>query len=858
MIKDLYYYLLLKKSKLFDVEYYLHHNPDVRRADKNPLMHYIKIGWLEGRDPGPHFDNNWYLETYADVKNANINPLVHFLRSGFKEGRLPYKNADLSIFLSEEHGFVIGKHYEKSKKEIINYFSEGEKNFSEKLDNILIVCHEAELTGAPVLGWNIAKNFSEKYNVISLFLKGGEIIKSFSNVSILLIDLNLPNFQLDEQLADQIIKELLKNYKIKFAIVNSIVSRGVLPALARRFIPTINLIHEFAAYIKPQNAFLNAGLWAHQTIYSTSMTYENALSVHPELRENVNTIIPQGKCEIPAIIEDSESDLVEDIELKKILDKREYSPGSIIVLGVGYVQIRKGVDLFLSCASKTIEKNPKRNIHFLWIGDGYKPEEDTNYSAFLHEQICRSGLEGSVSIVRSTRNIDKVYKAVDMLLISSRLDPFPNIAIDAMMHKLPVLCFDKATGIAEILIKNKLEKYCVAPYLDVESMSEKILALSNSEILRENIGSQFQKIASESFQMSDYIDKLEVVGNGLLNRVEQEKKDVRTIIKSGVARMDFYSIATQNPSEAIKHYIRSWASGVGRKKLFPGFHPGIYLERHQEILNGEDPLAHYLRQGKPDGPWKYEVITGMDIPDQVSKEQNIALHIHVYYPELLQEIIRRVNQNQTHPDIFISVPNNDVKEHTIKIAHEYSGDVKKVFIVPNRGRDIGPFITDIGKDLLRDYKIIGHVHTKKTSGFDIEIIDRWRNFLLENLLGGTYKMADIIINRMTMDESIGLVFPDNPGVVGWDKNLPIAKQLAEKLHINPLPKYFNFPVGTMFWARVEAIRPLFKLNLTYEDYPEEPLPCDGTILHAIERLLPFIAMKEGYRNVLTNVKGITR
>ena len=54
------------------------------------------------------------------------------------------------------------------------------------------------------------------------------------------------------------------------------------------------------------------------------------------------------------------------------------------------------------------------------------------------------------------------------------------------------------------------------------------------------------------------------------------------------------------------------------------------------------------------------------------------------------------------------------------------------------------------------------------------------------------------------------------------------------------------PYGTMFWYRPEALKPLFDLNLTEQDFPEEPLPVDGTIAHAIERLPVYIAWSQGY------------
>jgi lipopolysaccharide biosynthesis protein len=97
-------------------------------------------------------------------------------------------------------------------------------------------------------------------------------------------------------------------------------------------------------------------------------------------------------------------------------------------------------------------------------------------------------------------------------------------------------------------------------------------------------------------------------------------------------------------------------------------------------------------------------------------------------------------------------------------------------------------------------------------------------------------MADIIISRIAECRDIGMVFPEDPDIHGWGLNRPFAESLAQRLNLGPLPEYFNFPAGTMFWADVSSLEPLFDLNLTWSDYPEEPLPYDGTVLHAIGRM----------------------
>ena len=75
-------YNLIKKSGLFDSEYYLANNEDVKKAKADPLKHYLKFGWREGRNPSEEFDGNEYLYKRPDVKVAGICPLVHYIMFG--------------------------------------------------------------------------------------------------------------------------------------------------------------------------------------------------------------------------------------------------------------------------------------------------------------------------------------------------------------------------------------------------------------------------------------------------------------------------------------------------------------------------------------------------------------------------------------------------------------------------------------------------------------------------------------------------------------------------------------------------------------------------------------------------------
>lgn len=734
----------------------------------------------------------------------------------------------------------------------------GRMEFEPSKDTVLIVSHEASLTGAPVLSLNLMQNLQKKYNVISFLLGDGSITECFRDESTFIV-CSVPS-RGDPITAGSLIEQLAKLYKFKFAIVNSIESRSVLPALAKRFIPAITLIHEFAAYTRPRAVFPDAVLWSQESIFSASVTHDNALLEHPELMDHPFHIIPQGRCNLPAMKSDAESQQEGERVLRELRPKN-LPADTVIILGIGAVQLRKGADLFIDCAARVLRSNPSKNFRFVWIGAGYNPEADLNYSIYLADQIRRAGLQEHVFFMEATSNIEAAYETADILLISSRLDPLPNVAIDAMMHSLPVICFAKTTGIADILTANNLGEECVVPYLDIAAMAVKVNGFMESKSLREKVGEQLKQVALKEFDMPRYVKQLEDLGLAASDHIAQEQKDIAEIAKSLQPRLDFFlqpQIKNLPKDEAIRYYVRVWASGIIRRKLIPGFHPGVFFEQSKPHADG-DPLANYLRAGQPDGPWQYDIITPKKISQPLSPDTRVALHIHAYYPDLLPEIMTRLNGNHVRPDLFVSVPTELVRDEVDCILKDYSGKIIDIQVTPNRGRDIGPFLTAFGKTFVKNYDVVGHLHTKKTADVQDETMSKnWRLFLLENLLGGKNNMADTILERMAADRSIGMVFPDDPYIVGWGSNKPYAETLSQRLGLSALPESFLFPIGMMFWARTESLLPIFNLGLGWQDYPTEPLPYDGSMLHALERIFPFVAAKQGFRSVLTNVAGITR
>jgi glycosyltransferase involved in cell wall biosynthesis len=835
----------IRASELFDSAKYCAALGGLPELD--PALYYVLVGERTGLAPSDRFDPDYYADRYPDLGREAVH-LHHYLTNGRLEGRRPLPVAATLAF--------------------------DRTRLKKNRETVLLVVHEASRTGAPILAYNVAKRLRRSHNVVAILLASGGLIEDFEACCAATIGpLTYADWHPGE--IKHLIKHVLAAYPVSYAIVNSIASWMTVPPLGRAMVPVVLLVHEFASYTRPKSAMAQGLHWATEIVFSADLVARSAREEHPtETRRGIH-VFPQGRCDLPLAPEPGPR-----LEPLPDLPRIFRPPGTenaLVVLGCGFVHIRKGVDLFLSCAAAVATMQPRRPVRFIWIGHGYAPEEDANYSCYLADQIVRSGLERTVAIIDEIPDLEPAYAMSDVFFLSSRLDPLPNVTIDAAVHGIPVVCFEGATGMADILAADPGTRQCVVPHLDVHSAAAVIVDLANDEAKRRQIGEAFRKTGQATFDMDRYVARVAALGNKAKRAMRQRAGDIATLGDDPMFDPVMYLPFDATPlarDEAIVDFVARWAvvgtTPASRDYFFrrpcAGFHPQIYAHAHADNynVNAINPLAHFIRSGKLEGPWRHDVITPasrLSMPAERDLPPT-ALHAHFHYPELAEDFFRKLAGNATRCDLLLSTDESGKAKILRNAASQYRhGDVD-IRVVPNRGRDIGAFLTAFGEEITKRYEIVGHLHGKRSvfarGSSDPYLGDRWREFLWQNLLGDSNPMMDIVVENMLADERLGLVFPDNPQLPCWDGNRDIAEELARRMAIiEPLPPFFEFPVGTMFWARTAAIKPLFDLALGWDDYPEEPIATDGTILHALERLLPFVARHAGYRFAGTHIPGLT-
>lgn len=233
----------------------------------------------------------------------------------------------------------------------------------------------------------------------------------------------------------------------------------------------------------------------------------------------------------------------------------------------------------------------------------------------------------------------------------------------------------------------------------------------------------------------------------------------------------------------------------------------------------------------------------------------IAIHLHLFYIDLLDEFVDYFKNMPYAFDLYISVMNQSEEELIRKKTADIL-NVGQVVVrqVKNRGRDVSPLVSVFGQELLK-YDYFCHVHSKKSLFTGNEQMD-WRKHLMNHLFGSEYLLKSIFY-WFENGEKIGMIYPETYfGMPYWGhtwlQNAGARDELFQRIGLTYCQeeKYIDYPMGTMFWARTDALRQFFEAKIGVSEFPEEKGQTDGTIAHAFERCLVPVCRYNGYNTLI--------
>lgn len=238
------------------------------------------------------------------------------------------------------------------------------------------------------------------------------------------------------------------------------------------------------------------------------------------------------------------------------------------------------------------------------------------------------------------------------------------------------------------------------------------------------------------------------------------------------------------------------------------------------------------------------------------KARRVALVMHIYYEDLIDYCYHYASSMPADTDIYVTTVSEEKKEKILSVFRQIPCRKLEVLVVENKGRDVSALLIGC-KDILPQYDLICYAHDKSVRHIFPQSKGKSFSYsCYEGVLASPAYVHNVIETFME-NPRLGLLTSPPPNhadyypTIGdeWTRNFDNCVSLAGRLGLNvdmQRDKPPIAPLGSIFWFRPAALRPLLSYGWTYDDFCDEPLPTDGTVSHAIERIHPFVVQHSGY------------
>ena len=332
---------------------------------------------------------------------------------------------------------------------------------------------------------------------------------------------------------------------------------------------------------------------------------------------------------------------------------------------------------------------------------------------------------------------------------------------------------------------------------------------------------------------------------------------IHRIKKSGLFDRQFY--LSVNPRiHPLFHYVpeRHFVLFGEMSGLYPNpdFSPLAYLRHSPDVAKAGSmrPFDHYIRIGQ------YENRLTKDLPDDYSKSAvpvprlprpappraRQAVVIHMYYHDLWDEFLATLNAVDIDFDLIVTLTYRG--EETDALADRIVADWPRARVVkmPNHGRDIFPFVHLINAGWLDGYDAVCKLHTKKSP--HRRDGEHWRRHLISGILPGAETGA--LLQRFLDDPEAAFWVADGQhynDLQWWGSNFSTVAQLLQRVEVAPDRDRLSFPAGSIYWVKPQILDLVRGCRLEAGRFEEEQGQTDGTVAHAMERVLGILTDAAG-------------
>ncbi|MBY0569557.1 MAG: glycoside hydrolase family 99-like domain-containing protein [Hyphomonadaceae bacterium] len=421
---------------------------------------YSDPGYKLFRGVTPSWDNTARRpHDGAVLLNSSPTRFKEWLSNAVRDTRARFSSPDERlIFINAWNEWAEGAHLEPDRRYGYAWLAAAREALDDTPTTdrrIIVVTHDLHRHGAQYNALAIAKTLRETFRYEVAIIAGGEgdLADDFRAVGELTI---VPRFHNRPDTIEAAIANL-SGRGFDQAIINSAASAWLAPFLAEQNIKMIGLVHELPSIIAEMGLATDLRTLnelADALVFPTQGALEQDRRTVDLPSWRQACVLPQGLYKGRAM-----SDLDAKVAAREKLAARLGLPrDSRFALAVGFADQRKGPDIFIEWAQAATAR--WSDLHFVWVG-----AVCANMKSALEAKLAGAGDAAKrIHFVGFHENTAEFYSAASLYALTSREDPFPSTALEALAHGTPVITVTGCGGIEE------LEPYeCVSVLADASA-----------------------------------------------------------------------------------------------------------------------------------------------------------------------------------------------------------------------------------------------------------------------------------------------------------------------------------------------------------------------------------------------------
>ena len=340
--------------------------------------------------------------------------------------------------------------------------------------HICVVCHEASLTGAPRIGFDIALSLASAHTVTLLAKKGGELIDLPAYAPLRsryrVLNTNHEVCSLTYRERVEHATELLRELQPDLLYVNSVASGEWCEVGARAGVAVALHTHETRESLPS----LLSSVCTPRILTWTDLLIGASRQAMDDLEAlTATTMDASNRLDIGIFIDvatvSAQSEAAVDAPVNARGEARSPSAERPVVAMCGLAQPRKGADIFFELAIQLPQYD------FVWIGPWAPPETDLNDATF--ERFAALEMV-NFYVTGLTSNPYAHLRQADTFVLTSRKDPNPLVVAEALVLGCRVVAFAETGASAAVLENNG---YALTGSPDVERLAVLLPEIVGSE-----------------------------------------------------------------------------------------------------------------------------------------------------------------------------------------------------------------------------------------------------------------------------------------------------------------------------------------------------------------------------------------